>query len=110
MAAGAFVEHPAEERIGLEGVGLVDAGEQAAAAARLTPLGQAEREIEQPLAGVARDHSVSRASLSVTTPLPMEANRPSVDSRITTRSMPRSAAPTIGLGMSGMSRHGRTPA
>jgi hypothetical protein len=54
--------------------------------------------------------SVSRASVSVTTPLPIEANRPSVDSRITTRSMPRWSAPTIGLGTPGISRAGRTPA
>jgi len=40
--------------------------------------------------------SVSRASLR-DDPLPIEANRPSVDSRITTRSMPRWSAPTIGL-------------
>jgi hypothetical protein len=32
--------------------------------------------------------SVSRASVSVTTPFPIDANRPSVDSRITMRSMP----------------------
>ena len=54
--------------------------------------------------------SVSRASSCVTTPLPIEANRPSVDSRISTKSMPCSSAPTIGLGTPGMSRAGRTPA
>ena len=47
---------------------------------------------------------VSRASLSVTTPLPIEANRPSVDSLITTRSMPFCSAPTIGRVRSSSSR------
>src|SRR5712672_4770648 len=54
--------------------------------------------------------SVSRASVSVTTPFPIDANRPSVDSRITIRSMPRRSAPTIGLGTPGISRAGRTKA
>lgn len=41
------------------------------------------------------------ASFCVTTPFPIEANSPSVDSPITTRSMPRLSAPTIGIGTPG---------
>ena len=55
MVRGGLVEQLAEERIGLERIGLVDAGEPARAAARLAPLGEAEGEFEQPLAGLARD-------------------------------------------------------
>ena len=56
MARGAFVEHAAEEGVGLEGVRLVDAGEEAGAPARLAAACQAKREIEQPLRGLAGDH------------------------------------------------------
>ena len=54
---------------------------------------------------------VSRASRSSsTTPLPRDANRPSVDSRTTTRSMSFARGSASGNGMPGMARTGRTPA
>ena len=56
MLRGRLVEQLAEERVGLEGIGLVDAGEPAGQPARLAALGQAERKLEQPLGGLARDH------------------------------------------------------
>src|SRR5262245_49243226 len=55
IARGAFVEHAAEEGVSLEGVRLVDAGEQATAPAYLAPARQAKGEIEQALRGLARD-------------------------------------------------------
>ena len=56
MALGGLVEHPAEERERPEHIRLVDAGQPAVgAAARLAAFGEAEREFEQPLRGLARD-------------------------------------------------------
>src|SRR5262249_5944743 len=55
IARGAFVEHATEKGVGLEGVRLVDAGEEATAATRLAAARQPKREIEQALGGLARD-------------------------------------------------------
>ena len=52
----AFVEHLAKERVRLECVRLVDAGQEPSSATRLAPLRQAEGEIEQTLASLAGDH------------------------------------------------------
>ena len=111
MLRGALVEDLPEEREGAEDVGLVDAVQHARARRAPCAARASRSEKSNSRCEVLRViTSVSRASSSVTTPLPMEANRPSVDSRMTTRSMPRSAAPTIGLGQPGTSRAGRTPA
>jgi hypothetical protein len=55
-AAGALVEDLAEEGHRGEHVGLVHAGHPTLAAARPAPLGEREGEVEQALAGRARDH------------------------------------------------------
>ena len=74
--------------------------------------GEAEREVAHALACRARVISiVSRASRSSsTTPLPRAANRPSVDSRTSTRSMSRARGSASGSGSPGSARIGRTPA
>ena len=51
-----LVENAAEECKGLEHVRLVDTGQHPRLAARLAPLGEAKREVEQALGGLARDH------------------------------------------------------
>ncbi len=51
-----LVKNAAEEGKGLEHVRLVDAGQHPRLAARLAPLGEAKRELEQALGGPARDH------------------------------------------------------
>jgi hypothetical protein len=56
MLLGDLVENAAEEGKGLEHVGLVDAGERPRLAARLAPLGEAKRKLEQALGRLARDH------------------------------------------------------
>ena len=55
MARCAFVEDLAEEGIGFERIGLVDAGELAWPAPRLAAFGELKREVEQALRGLARD-------------------------------------------------------
>src|SRR3982074_812403 len=52
----ALVKDCAEEREGAKHVRLVDAMHQVLAVARLAALGEPEREVEQPLGGLAGDH------------------------------------------------------
>ena len=65
MRRGALVEDLAEKRHRGEHVGLVDAGDAALAAARLAPLGEREREVEQALAvtGARDQHRVPRLAV-----------------------------------------------
>src|SRR5262245_55347474 len=56
VARGLLVKNLAEEREGAKDIGLVDAVHDAAAAARLAAGAEAEREVEQALRRLARDH------------------------------------------------------
>ena len=106
----ALVEDVALPVEGLEHIGLVDQREAAGTAALLAPLGQLEREVEQPLGGLARHdqrlarfvvrgHALAHGSEQAFGRL---ADQHEIDAVL--------GAPTIGLGTPGMSRAGRTPA
>src|SRR5215469_3225643 len=110
MARGAFVEDLAEEGVGFERIGLVDAASLPGRPRALRHSARRNENSNRRSEVLRVINSVSRASSRVTTPLPMDENSPSVDSRIRMRSMPRSAPPTIGQGTPDTNRAGRTPA